>query len=79
MLLLLWFRKAKEMIQRVISKSMLNPPPATVGPSGGMMMGGGGGVGGDGYLEIMIPGSKAGLIIGKGGEMIKQLQVCSFN
>lgn len=25
-------------------------------------------------LEIMIPGPKVGLIIGKGGEMIKQLQ-----
>lgn len=26
--------------------------------------------------EIMIPAGKAGLIIGKGGETIKQLQVC---
>ena len=26
-------------------------------------------------LEIMIPGNKVGLVIGKGGETIKQLQV----
>lgn len=26
--------------------------------------------------EIMIPAGKAGLVIGKGGETIKQLQVC---
>lgn len=30
-------------------------------------------------MEIMIPGPKVGLIIGKGGETIKQLQVkCSL-
>lgn len=27
-----------------------------------------------GFVEIMIPGPKVGLIIGKGGETIKQLQ-----
>lgn len=27
--------------------------------------------------EIMIPAGKAGLVIGKGGETIKQLQVCA--
>ncbi len=36
-------------------------------------MGGGGG-GGGGFFEMMVPGHKVGLIIGKGGEMIKQLQ-----
>lgn len=35
--------------------------------------GGGGGFGG-GYQEIMIPGSMVGLVIGRGGETIKQLQ-----
>lgn len=35
--------------------------------SGGMM-------GHPGFVEIMIPGPKVGLIIGKGGETIKQLQ-----
>jgi hypothetical protein len=29
--------------------------------------------------EIMIPAGKAGLVIGKGGETIKQLQVCVGN
>lgn len=37
------------------------------GSSGGMM-------GHPGFVEIMIPGPKVGLIIGKGGETIKQLQ-----
>jgi len=49
--------------------------------------GGGGGMGGgmqggdmmhDGQqamIEVMIPGNKAGIIIGKGGDTIKQLQV----
>ena len=31
---------------------------------------------GQNVVEIMIPGNRAGLIIGKGGETIKQLQVC---
>lgn len=38
------------------------------------MGGGGGGGGGRNFVEIMIPGPKVGLIIGKGGETIKQLQ-----
>lgn len=37
------------------------------GSSGGMM-------GHPGFVEIMIPGPKVGLIIGNGGETIKQLQ-----
>lgn len=36
--------------------------------------GGGGGGGGRNFVEIMVPGPKVGLIIGKGGETIKQLQ-----
>ena len=42
--------------------------------------GGGGGVGGvplgtgGGFFEMMIPGHKVGLVIGKGGETIKQIQ-----
>ena len=31
--------------------------------------------GGSITLEMMIPGNKAGIVIGKGGETIKQLQV----
>ena len=39
------------------------PNPPVYAPSGPMSM-----------VEIMIPGSKAGLVIGKNGETIKQLQ-----
>ena len=48
------------------------------GGGGGMGGGGGGGGGGMGNLEINIPGNKVGLIIGKGGETIKSLQVRGF-
>ncbi|KAJ8923975.1 hypothetical protein NQ315_006751 [Exocentrus adspersus] len=48
------------------------PPGGPGGPMGGP--GGPGGPGGRNTLEIMIPGPKVGLIIGKGGETIKQLQ-----
>lgn len=57
------------------------------GGGGGPGMGGGNGGGGGppnsspapmmghpGFVEIMIPGPKVGLIIGKGGETIKHLQ-----
>lgn len=48
------------------------------GSGGGMSSsssgGGGGGGNHPGFTEIMIPGPKVGLIIGKGGETIKQLQ-----
>ncbi|XP_044263503.1 far upstream element-binding protein 1 isoform X2 [Tribolium madens] len=44
------------------------------GMGGGSGGGGGGGGGGRNFVEIMIPGPKVGLIIGKGGETIKQLQ-----
>lgn len=57
-------------------------PNAGGGNGGGGGNNGGGGGGGPmisnnshpGNLEIMIPGPKVGLIIGKGGETIKQLQ-----
>merc|ERR1719384_1812398 len=45
-----------------------------MGMSGGGGGGGGGGAGGGGMFEMMVPGVKVGLIIGKGGETIKQLQ-----
>uniref|UniRef100_A0A8C2J7L0 K Homology domain-containing protein n=1 Tax=Cyprinus carpio TaxID=7962 RepID=A0A8C2J7L0_CYPCA len=38
-----------------------------------------GGMGGMSVQEIMVPASKAGLVIGKGGETIKQLQVRCTN
>lgn len=44
------------------------------GGGGGPGSGGGSGGGGRNSIEIMLPGPKVGLIIGKGGETIKQLQ-----
>lgn len=44
------------------------------GGGGGMGMGMGGGGGNQAFEEIMIPGSKVGLIIGKGGKTIKTWQ-----
>ena len=44
------------------------------GMGGGMSAGGGPGGAGGGMFEMMVPGHKVGLIIGKGGETIKQLQ-----
>ena len=54
--------EAKSMIESIIANSA--------------NMGGGGGMGGGppGLFEIMVPGNKVGLIIGKGGETIKMLQ-----
>ena len=36
---------------------------------------GGGGGGGGGFFEMIVAGHRVGLIIGKGGETIKHLQV----
>ena len=47
------------------------------GGSSGGRSGDGGGGGATGQIELMVPGGKVGLIIGKSGETIKQLQVCS--
>ena len=44
------------------------------GGPGGMGMGGGPGGAGGGHFEMMVAGHKVGLIIGKSGETIKQLQ-----
>lgn len=57
--------KAKEAIRGLVTKMAgAGPPPGSYG-----------GGGEDGMVELMIPGGKAGLIIGKGGETIKMLQV----
>lgn len=66
-------QKAKELISKMI------PQTNNMGGGGGGGPGGPGGpprpgMGSNAYEEIMIPGSKVGLIIGKGGETIKQLQ-----
>lgn len=70
-------QKAKELISKMV------PQTNNMGPQGGGGIGGPqgpnrAGLGSNSYDEIMIPGSKVGLIIGKGGETIKQLQVKSF-
>lgn len=67
-------QKAKELISKMV------PQTNNMGPGGGGGNGGGpgpnrAGLGSNSYEEIMVPGSKVGLIIGKGGETIKQLQV----
>lgn len=55
-------RKAKDHIQRIITKGQGLPDS-------------GGGHEGVSMEEVMIPGNKVGLVIGKGGENIKLLQV----
>jgi len=64
--------QAKLMVEGIIANE------GAGGGRGGMPMGGGGGGppggGGGGQFEMMIPGNKVGLVIGKGGETIKLLQ-----
>jgi ribosomal protein S3 len=57
-------RKAKELIGQIMSKNQ----PTSVTNNATF-------TDGQNVVEIMIPGNRAGLIIGKGGETIKQLQV----
>lgn len=75
--------QARAAIDRIIASEGTGPPRGPGGPGGGMggapMGGGGGGMGGGhggpgGMFEMSVPGHKVGLIIGKGGETIKQLQ-----
>ena len=64
-------RAARSNIERIISNEGNGPPrnPFGGGPGGGAPSGAGGA-----SFEMMVPGHKVGLIIGKGGETIKQLQ-----
>lgn len=60
--------RAKELVLSIVNqRSRTEGISDMSGNSGGMM-------GHPGFVEIMIPGPKVGLIIGKGGETIKQLQ-----
>ncbi|CAD1480955.1 unnamed protein product, partial [Heterotrigona itama] len=60
--------RAKELVLSIVNqRSRTEGIGDMSGNSGGMM-------GHPGFVEIMIPGPKVGLIIGKGGETIKQLQ-----
>ena len=62
----------KQLIQQIIDRGN---QPHLDGMGGGGGGGGGGGPEGNSVLEMSIPGTKVGLIIGKGGETIRQLQV----
>ena len=66
--------QARAAIERIIASegSGQQRGGGPMGMSGGP--GGGGPGGGGGMFEMMVPGHKVGLIIGKGGETIKQLQ-----
>lgn len=65
--------QARAAIERIIaSEGSGGPRPGGGGGGGPPSMGGMGG--GNGMFETMVPGHKVGLIIGKGGETIKQLQ-----
>lgn len=62
----IWYlfpRSAKRLLDQIVEKGR---------PTPGFHHGDGPG---NAVQEIMIPASKAGLVIGKGGETIKQLQV----
>lgn len=65
--------QARASIERIIANEGSGPPRmgGGGGPGGPMGMGGGGG---GGHFEMMVSGHKVGLIIGKSGETIKQLQ-----
>ena len=67
------FRTAKSAIDHIIANegNGVNRGP----PGMGGQHGGGGGGGGGGFFEMIVAGHKVGLIIGKGGETIKHLQV----
>jgi predicted RNA-binding protein Jag len=58
----LFYRQAREMIQRIIAKGQGLPDPHQMGD-------------GQTMVEVLVPGPKVGLVIGKGGETIKHLQV----
>lgn len=65
------FSRAKELVLSIVNQRSRSEGIGDMNMSGG---GGGGMMGHPGFVEIMIPGPKVGLIIGKGGETIKQLQ-----
>lgn len=68
------FSRAKELVLSIVNQRSRSEGIGEMNISGGGGGGGGGMMGHPGFVEIMIPGPKVGLIIGKGGETIKQLQ-----
>lgn len=68
------FSRAKDLVLSIVNQRSRSEGIGEMNISGGGGGGGGGMMGHPGFVEIMIPGPKVGLIIGKGGETIKQLQ-----
>lgn len=64
------FSRAKELVLSIVNQRSRSEGIGEINMSSGS----GGMMGHPGFVEIMIPGPKVGLIIGKGGETIKQLQ-----
>ncbi|XP_046815607.1 far upstream element-binding protein 3 isoform X1 [Vespa crabro] len=62
--------RAKELVLSIVNQRSRTEGIGDINMSGSS----GGMIGHPGFVEIMIPGPKVGLIIGKGGETIKQLQ-----
>lgn len=62
------FSRAKELVLSIVNQRSRTEGIGDMGGSSGGIMSH------SGFVEIMIPGPKVGLIIGKGGETIKQLQ-----
>lgn len=65
------FSRAKELVLSIVNQRSRSEGIGDMNMSSG---GSSGMMGHPGFVEIMIPGPKVGLIIGKGGETIKQLQ-----
>ena len=66
-------RAVKNELQSIIGRANMGQSMGMGDHMGGMGMGMGDMQ--QGGIEMLIPGNKVGLIIGKGGETIKQLQV----
>lgn len=67
--------RARAMISEVIQRAGNRPPPNRPGGHFESNLGGGGGGGARQVtFEMTIPGAKCGLVIGKGGETIKNIQ-----
>jgi far upstream element-binding protein len=64
-------QRARALINEIVERSANRPPPGS-GLNGASGMGDG--VHGGITIQLMIPGNKVGLVIGKSGETIKQLQ-----
>lgn len=68
------FSRAKELVLSIVNQRSRSEGIGDINMSSASASGGSGGMIHPGFVEIMIPGPKVGLIIGKGGETIKQLQ-----